>query len=255
MGLMRVFAGFIAVCLRSRWCTGAARSATEPLAVRQDPRGQISGTANHELHPGAGVVGQLRLVGADRRTAMAREGEKEIEPFHSRTDPGHGRAVSADEPRRRARIRRRRVARRRRPGRALAMTGRRLHHSAGAGRGRRFATGWTDDMFMASAVLSRIGGVGRGSRRQAAHDLRREVAAAGRPLHPRRRRTARVGTRQWLRAARRDRGAHPPAARSGAIAIAAYSRSIAGTSRRSRSTSQTMAVGGRSSMSRRAIAS
>ncbi len=117
------------------------------------------------------------------------------------------------------------------------------------------ATGWTDDMFMASSVLSRIGGVAH-----AATVGRLLTTYAGKLQRPdgifihADRRSARVGPRQRLRAARRHRGAHLSAGKAGAIARAC-SRSIASTSRRWRSSSRTTAAGGRSSMSRRVIAS
>ena len=69
----------------------------------------------------------------------------------------------------------------------------------------RFATGWTDDMFMASAVLSRVdNGAHAAVVGQLLTSYAGEAATSRRSLHSRRRRAARVGPRQRLRAARRS---------------------------------------------------
>ena len=75
-----------------------------------------------------------------------------------------------------------------------------------------FATGWTDDMFMAGALLSRVGSGPHAWRSASTADgLREKVAATGRSVHTCGEWSARVGTRQRIRVARADGSAHPSA--------------------------------------------
>ena len=75
--------------------TGARRTGGDRAAGGcPGPGRQVSGSANHELHPGAGVVEQPATLGADRRAAMAREGRRRIsQPFTSEQDADDGGAV------------------------------------------------------------------------------------------------------------------------------------------------------------------
>ena len=89
----------------------------------------------------------------------------------------------------------------------------------------QYGQGWTDDMFMASAILARTA-VDAGtrarsrSRRAAADRLRRPPPAARRHLQPRDRRPRRVGPRQRVRRLRpdgdADRDARGPSVTRGA---------------------------------------
>ena len=80
----------------------------------------------------------------------------------------------------------------------------------------RFATSWTDDMFMATSILARAAAQTRGCavcrrRGEVADHLRAAPPARGSAVHPRGERAARLGARQRLCGVRADGGADPPA--------------------------------------------
>ena len=187
----------------------------------------VSGTADHELHPGALVVGRDAAVATDRRSVLRGEGAPRDGAVSLQREAGDRRAVSADQPRRPSRLRRSIAAKdpaasswRRRPrisscrmprGAADAASSRqrrRSHRPLRAQVDRRHVHGlvravarWGADRRRA---LRRGGG-------EAAHVVRRQPAARRWPLHSRRRRSACVGTRQRLRGARACRCAAIPA--------------------------------------------
>ena len=253
-GFMRIFAGLIA-CLRSFRKSPAAQAPTEPLAVARILAAKYPAQPIMSYIPALSWSSSLRLSELTGEPQWREKVEKDIEPFTS--DP----AKTMAEPRRLTSLAGAFafldawVLARNAAAQKVGMEVAPLMLPQTPGEVVRYATGWTDDMFMASSVLSRIGSV-----EYAATVGKLLTTYAGKLQRPdgifihADRRPARVGPRQRLRAARRDRGADLPARKAGAIARAC-SRSIASTSRRWRSSSQTTAVGGRSSMSRRVIAS
>ena len=79
------------------------------------------------------MVGPAAPVGADRRPQWREKALKDIAGLHQRTDTGHRRTVSSDQPRRRAGVRRcRRHSPATQTAGALAAKGRRRHDAADA---------------------------------------------------------------------------------------------------------------------------
>ena len=91
---------------RSRRCRPIKPSTSRSARNRENPRGALSGAADHELHPGPLVVESAAAVCFDRRNAMAREGDEGHSGLHERTDTGDRRAVSTHQPRGRVRVQR-----------------------------------------------------------------------------------------------------------------------------------------------------
>ena len=197
---------------------GAHRS-TGPGPARPGPHagGKVSGRADHELHPGAVVerrAARLERSPATRGSAIARWRRcSRSWPARSRRSPSHT-SSPAWLAIRRCSISPRPKATPRPPPRPrkaadfiLATTADEIV---------RFATSWTDDMFMATSILARAaeqtrGGAVRGRRGEVADHLRAAPAARGSAVHPRRERAARLGPRQRLRGVRADGGADAPA--------------------------------------------
>ena len=130
--------------------------AAEPLRNRENSRGAVSRAADHELHPGAVMV---RASCVCRRSPATRNGarrrSKDIEAFIS------GRTPAIAEPYRLTSLAgalafadAASLAGDKQAGALAETVAARMVEGAGDA-GVNFATGWTDDMFMASSVLSR----------------------------------------------------------------------------------------------------
>ena len=119
--------------------------------------------------PALAWSGSLRLSELTGEAQWREKALKEMQSLHQRPDAGHCRAVPSNQPGRCARLFRRGYARARM--RTLAPWRRKsapfIMPTAPAGT-YRFATYWTDDMFMVSSVLSRAGNEAWASRRRSA---------------------------------------------------------------------------------------
>jgi rhamnogalacturonyl hydrolase YesR len=157
---MRVLAGFVAVCiaLAGTRPLGAQSAAAEPLVVARALSAKYPAQPIMSYIPAMTWSSSLRLSELTGEPRWREKAEKDMAPFLS------DRALTRAEPRRLTslagafafedawRLTRNADAQ------ALAMEVAMLMMPLKPGDGIRYATGWTDDMFMASSVLSRVGG-------------------------------------------------------------------------------------------------
>ncbi|HUQ86426.1 MAG TPA: glycoside hydrolase family 88 protein [Vicinamibacterales bacterium] len=155
---MRVFAGFVAICaiVKLSDAAPAAQSAAEPLAVAQILAAKYPAQPIMSYIPALSWASQMRLAALTKEPQWRDKAAKDIQLFVS------GQTPAIAEPYRLTSM----------AGALAFADAASLNGDAAAGALAqkvaafilpqkpdeviRFATGWTDDMFMASAVLSRV---------------------------------------------------------------------------------------------------